>query len=166
MPKPMQTGNRNSKKCRSRNAWTTNSSRQVSKRPTTSRIGLTRRTMMMPNERKSVSLRWLKNAIRSEAIQQEDAELQKKLWRWYYRAKDAEYEVDILVQKSTVRDLLKLAIAKGFFDTELLNLPIEFDDDQDDSDAPAPPLETTRKSHKKSPSQDDDNLPKQKGFWD
>ena len=120
---------------------------------------------MMPNERKSISLRWLKNAIRSEAIQQEDPELQKKLWRWYYRAKDAEYEVDILVQKSHVRDLLKLAIAKGFFDAELLNLPIEFDDDEDDSDAPPSPQDTRRKSRKKPP-QDDDNLPKQRGFWD
>src|SRR5215207_5720476 len=108
MTRQMHAGKRNSKTCPSRNASTMNSSRRVSGPPTTSRIGLSRMTTMKPidPDRKSISLRLLKNEIRSEAITQEDEKLQKKLWRWYYRAKDSEYEVDILVQKSDVRDLL------------------------------------------------------------
>ena len=122
---------------------------------------------MKPNDddRKSRSLRWLKNDIHSEAIKQENEALQKKLWRWFYRAKDAEYEVDILVQKADVRDLLRLAIAKGFFNTELLNPNFEFDDDDAADDSEAPPEDTKRKSRKQPPP-DDDSLPKQKGLWD
>ena len=112
-------------------------------------------------ERKSLSLRWLKNELRNEAIKEKDEALEKKLWRWYYRAKDAEYEVDILVSESDVRDVLKRAIAKGLFDEELLNMSIEFDDD----DSESPSQEQKRKSRKKPPP-DDDNLPKQKSLWD
>ena len=113
-------------------------------------------------ERRSMSLRWLKNDLRNEAIKEKDEELEKKLWRWFYRAKDAEYEVDILMSESDVRDVLKRAIAKGLFDEELLNWDIEFDDDDPESQ---PPLERKRKSRKKPPLEDDD-LPKQKGLWD
>ena len=114
-------------------------------------------------ERISKSLRWLKNDLRNEAIKEEDETLEKKLWRWYYRAKDSEYEVDILMEQSDVRDVLKRALAKGLLDDELsdLNLPV---DDEADSEPP-PPKEKKRKSKKKPPP-DDDNLPKQKGLWD
>ena len=116
-------------------------------------------------ERKSLSLRWLKNDLRNEAIKEEDESLEKKLWRWYYRAKDAEYEVDILTRESDVRDVLKWAIAKGLLDDELLNLNLDDDDeDGEDSESPPPP-EKKRKSRKKPPP-DDDDLPKQKGLWD
>ena len=113
-------------------------------------------------ERKSLSLRWLKNDLRNEAIKEEDEALQKKLWRWHYRAKDAEYEVDILMEQSDVRDVLKRAIAKGLFDDELLNLNLQDDDDEEDSESLP---EKKRKSRKKPPP-DDDNLPTQKGLWD
>jgi hypothetical protein len=79
----------------------------------------------MKIERRSFSLRWLKNELRNEALKEKDEELEKKLWRWYYRAKDAEYEVDILVLGSDVRDMLKDAVARGVFDEELLRLILE-----------------------------------------
>src|SRR5687768_5435791 len=109
MPNPKKAGRRNSPKCRSRNAWTMNCSRRVSKRPTMSRIGLSRRTTMKKNERSSVTLRWLKNQLREEAIKEKDEERKKKLWRWYFRAEDAEREVDILVLKAEIRALLEIA---------------------------------------------------------
>jgi hypothetical protein len=116
-------------------------------------------------ERISKSLRWLKNDLLNEAMKTEDEKLQKKLWRWHYRAKDSEYEVDILLEQSDVRDVLKRALAKGLFDDELsdLNLPV---DDEDDDSEPPPPKEKKRKSKKKPPPDNDDNLPKQKGLWD
>jgi hypothetical protein len=116
-------------------------------------------------ERISKSLRWLKNDLRNEALKTDDETLQKKLWRWHYRAKDSEYEVDILLEQSDVRDVLKRALAKGLFDDELsdLNLPV---DDEDDDSEPPPPKEKKRKSKKKPPPDNDDNLPKQKGLWD
>jgi hypothetical protein len=118
-------------------------------------------------DRKSIELRLLKNEIRSEALNQKDEKLQKKLWRWFYRAKDAEYEVDILVQKSDVRNLLKLAFAQRWFDaTQLLDFDDHTDDDEDNNvPPPPPPEEKKRKSKKKPPPDDDDNLPRQMGLW-
>jgi hypothetical protein len=105
------------------------------------------------DDRKSISLRWVKNEIRKEAIKQENEELRNKLWRWYYKLKDSEYEVDILVRESDVRTLLKLAVAKRWLDAVVLHMPIEFDDDDDDDEGmpPRPP---------------EDNLPKQLSLWD
>jgi hypothetical protein len=124
-------------------------------------------------ERISKSLRWLKNDLRNEALKTEDETLQKKLWRWHYRAKDSEYEVDILMGQSDVRDVLKRAIALGLFDEEVsdLNLNLDIDDadeeGKDDESASPSPKKKKRKSKKKPPPDDDDgNLPKQKGLWD
>jgi hypothetical protein len=119
---------------------------------------------MKKNERKSVSLRWLKNQLREEAIKEEDEERKKKLWRWYFRAEDAEYEVDILVLKAEVRRLLELAVEYGLLDAEVLKLDMMHDDDEEDEEPP-PPKEKKRKSKKKPPPEDE-NLPKQKTLWD
>jgi hypothetical protein len=115
-------------------------------------------------ERISKSLRWLKNDLRNEALKTEDEKLQKKLWRWHYRAKDSEYEVDILMGQSDVRDVLKRAIALGLLDEEVssLNLNLDIDDADDESDAPPP---KKKPKSKKKPPPDDENLPKQKGLW-
>ena len=74
------------------------------------------------------------------------------------------------MQKSDVRDLLKLAIAKRWLDAAQL---LDFEDDADDEDdedtelpPPPPPEEKKRKSRKKPPPDDDDNLPRQMGLWD
>src|SRR5688572_6721950 len=164
MPKLKNAGSRVSKKCRSRNASTTNCLKRVSKPPTTSRIGMRMTTMKI--ERRSPSLRWLKNELRNEAIKEKDEVLEKKLWRWYYRAKDAEYEVDILVLSSDVRDMLKDAVARGVFDAELLNLILELVRKKAEEEAESsPPKEKKRKSKKKPPPADE-NLPKQKTLWD
>ena len=121
----------------------------------------------MKIERFSKSLRWLKNDIQKEAIKEKDEELEKKLWRWYYRAKDAEYEVDILVLGSDVRDMLKDAVARGVFDAELLRLILELvrAKEAEQDEAPPLPTESKRKSRKKPPPHDD-NLPKQMSLWD
>src|SRR5687767_3780776 len=91
-------GSRVLKTCRSRNASNTNCLKRVSKRPITSQIGTRMRTTTMKKkiERISKSLRWLKNDLRNEALKTDDETLQKKLWRWHYRAKDSEYEVEVL----------------------------------------------------------------------
>jgi hypothetical protein len=117
------------------------------------------------DDRKSVSLRWVKNEIRKEAIKQEDEELRNKLWRWYYKLKDSEYEVDILVRESDVRTLLKLAVAKRWLDAAVLLLPIEFDDDDDEEGVPPRPQQESKSTSRKK-QWADDNLPKQMSFWD
>jgi hypothetical protein len=117
------------------------------------------------DDRKSVSLRWVKNEIRKEAIKQEDEELRNKLWRWYYKLKDSEYEVDILVRESDVRTLLKLAVAKRWLDAAVLLLPIEFDDDDDEEGVPPRPQQESKSTSRKKQSVDD-NLPRQMRLWD
>jgi hypothetical protein len=110
-------------------------------------------TIYSGDDRKSVSLRWVKNEIRKEAIKQENEELRNKLWRWYYKLKDSEYEVDLLVRESDVRTLLKLAVAKKWLDAIVLTMPIEYDGDEDDEEGvpPRPP---------------EDSPPKQLRLWD
>ena len=121
-------------------------------------------TIYSGDDRKSVSLRWVKNEIRKEAIKQGDEELRNKLWRWYYKLKDSEYEVDILVRESDVRTLLKLAVAKRWLDAAVLLLPLEFDDEDDEDGVPPRPEAATQpKSRKQQPV--NDNLPKQMSFW-
>ena len=120
--------------------------------------------MKMTN-RKSRLLAWLKSELRDEAIKATDEELKKKLWRWYYRAQNAEYEVNELVLKAEIRDVLELLIIHKVIDVERLkNLKIEFGVD-DIEIAEVPPKQQKRKSRKKTPS-DDDNLPRQKSLWD
>ena len=121
----------------------------------------------MKIERFSKSLRWLKNDIQKEALKEKDEELEKKLWRWYYRAKDSEYEVDILVLSSDVRDMLKDAVARNVFDAELLRLILEMvrKHEANDDDVPPPPKETQPKSRKQPPPEDD-TQPRQLGLWD
>src|SRR5687767_9519123 len=116
--------------------------------------------MKMP-KRKSLLLRWLKNELRDEAIKCTDEELQKKLWRWYYRAQNAETEVNELVLQAEIRRLIELLIVHKIIDPDRLNIELEDDDD----DPEALPKTKKAKRKKKSPA-DDDNLPKQKGFWD
>jgi hypothetical protein len=121
-------------------------------------------------ERISKSLRWLKNDLRNEALKTDDETLQKKLWRWHYRAKDSEYEVEVLKGQSDVRDVLKRAIALGLLDEEVsdLNLNLDIDDVDDegkDDESASPPPKKKRKSKKKPPP-DDSDLPKQKGLWE
>ena len=121
----------------------------------------------MKIERFSKSLRWLKNELQKEAIKEKDEELEKKLWRWYYRAKDAEYEVDILVLGSDVRDMLKDAVARGLFNEELVNLILELirKKAQEAAESPPPPKEKQPKFRKKPPPEDE-NLPKQMTLFD
>jgi hypothetical protein len=118
--------------------------------------------MKKKNERSSVTLRWLKNQLREEAIKEKDEERKKKLWRWYFRAEDAEREVDILVLKAEIRALLEIAAEHGIIDRELLKLHMVRDDDEDDSEAPPKPKQSRGK---KKPA-DDENLPKQMSLWD
>ena len=122
----------------------------------------------MKIERRSMSLRWLKNDIYNEALKEKDEKLEKKLWRWYYRAKDAEYEVDILVLGSDVRDMLKDAVARELIDEDLANLILELvrKKAQERAETPPPPKEKKRKSHKKPPPPEDENLPKQLTLFD
>ena len=122
----------------------------------------------MKIERFSKSLRWLKNDIQKEALKEKDEVLEKKLWRWYYRAKDSEYEVDILVLGSDLRDLLKDAVARELFDPELVRLILELvrKQEADKAETPPPPREKQPKSHKQPPPDDDDPQPRQLKLWD
>jgi hypothetical protein len=121
-------------------------------------------TMKMTN-RKSRMLSWLKNDLRDEAIKATDEELKAKLWRWYYRAQNAEYEVNELVLKAEIRDVLELLLVHKVIDVERLkNLKIEFGI-EDLEIVEMPPQDKKPKSHKKLPP-DNEDLPKQLSLWD
>src|SRR5215204_5386026 len=123
-------------------------------------------TTMKMMKRSSLFLRWLKNELRDEAIKCTDEELKKKLWRWYYRAQNAEYEVNELVLKAELRDVLELLLIHKVIDVERLkNLKIEFGIEDIEIVEVPPPPEDKRKSRKKTPP-DADNLPKQLSLWD
>ena len=120
---------------------------------------------MMTN-RKSRMLSWLKNELRDEAIKCPDEELKSKLWRWYYRAQNAEYEVNELVLKAELRDVLELLLIHKVIDVERLkNLKIEFGIEDIEIVEVPPPPEDKRKSRKK-PAPDNEDLPKQLSLWD
>ena len=121
---------------------------------------------MKTTNRRSLLLRWLKNELRDEAIKTTDEELKKKLWRWYYRAQNAEYEVNELVLKAEIRDVLELLLVHKVIDVERLkNLKIEFGIENIEIVEVPLPLEDKRKSRKKSPP-DNEDLPKQLSLWD
>ena len=114
------------------------------------------------NYHKSRLLSWLKNDIRTDAINEQDEELRDKFWRWYYRAKDAEFEVHNMVQQADVRRLLEYAVKHKWISPDVLNsLP-----PAEESEPPEAPEPKPKKSRRKKSSDDDDNLPKQKGLWD
>jgi hypothetical protein len=121
-------------------------------------------TMKMTN-RKSRMLSWLKSELRDEAIKCTDEELKSKLWRWYYRAQNAEYEVNELVLKAELRDVLELLLIHKVIDVERLrNLRIEFGIEELEI-VEVPPEEKKPKTRKQSPP-DNANLPKQLKLWD
>jgi hypothetical protein len=123
-------------------------------------------TTMKQIDRKSRMLSWLKNELRDEAIKCTDEELKAKLWRWYYRAQNAEYEVNELVLKAEIRDVLELLIFHKVINVaRLKNLKIEFGI-EDMEIVEVPPEETKQPRGKKKSSPDDDNLPKQLSLWD
>src|SRR5688572_16634414 len=116
-----------------------------------------RRTMM--KKRKSQTLAWLKAEIRAEALKLPEGEERDRLWRWYYRAQTAEFEVNALVMEAEIRTLLQYAVEYGFIKQDAVNRL--FDDDEQ-TQVPKP----KKARRKKSTSEDDNNLPKQKGLWD
>jgi hypothetical protein len=120
-------------------------------------------TMKMTN-RKSRLLAWLKSELRDEAIKATDEELKAKLWRWYYRAQNAESEVNELVLKAEIRNVLELLLVHKVIDVERLkNLKIEFGI-EDMEIVEVPPPDKKPKSRKKPP--DNEDLPKQLSLWD
>jgi hypothetical protein len=117
---------------------------------------------LLMTKRKSLLLRWLKNELREEALKTEDEVLKKKLWRWYYRAQAAESEVNELVLQAEIRRLIELLIVHKIIDPDRLNIELERADDIELSED----LPKAKKSKRKKKAPSDDNLPKQKGFWD
>ena len=122
--------------------------------------------MKMTN-RKSRLLSWLKSELRDEAIKATDFDwLKAKLWRWYYRAQNAEYEVNELVLKAELRDVLELLLIHKVIDVQRLrNLKIQFGIEDIEIVEVQPPVEDKPKSPKKPPPEDE-NLPKQLRLWD
>jgi hypothetical protein len=122
-------------------------------------------TTMKPSDRKSRMLTWLKNELRDEAIKCTDEELKSKLWRWYYRAQNAEYEVNELVLKAEIRDVLELLIFHKVINVaRLKNLKIEFGIEDLEIVEVQPEQPKPPKGKKKSAN--DNNLPKQLPLWD
>ena len=67
----------------------------------------------MSNYRKSYSLAKVKNRLRAEALKTEDEEVAKLFWSLYYDARNAEYEVDAVVQHTQILRLVEIMVQHG-----------------------------------------------------
>ena len=94
----------------------------------------------MSNSRKSYSLAKVKNRLRTEALKTEDEELAKLFWSMYYDARNAEYEVDALVQDTKILRLVEIMVQHGLVQfaldelKALLNKPEQADDTEADAE--------------------------------
>jgi hypothetical protein len=113
----------------------------------------------MKPKRKSQTLAWLKAELRAEALKLPEGEERDRLWRWYYRAQTAEFEVNALVLEAEIRTLLQYAVEYGLIKADAVNNLFA-----DDEPPQTPKPKKSRR--KKSAANVDDNLPKQKKLWD
>jgi hypothetical protein len=104
-------------------------------------------------------LAWLKAELRAEALKLPEGEERDRLWRWYYRAQTAEFEVNALVLEAEIRTLLQYAVEYGLIKADAVNNL--FADDE-----PPQTAKPKKSRRKKSDANVDDNLPKQKKLWD
>ena len=94
----------------------------------------------MSNYRKSYSLAKVKNRLRAEALKTEDEELAKLLWSMYYDVRNAEYEVDALVQNTKILRLVEIMVQHGLLQfalddlKALLDKPEQGDDTESDEE--------------------------------
>ena len=95
----------------------------------------------MSNSRKSYSLSKIKGRLRAEALRTEDEELAKLFWSLYYDARNAEYEMDALVQDTKILRLVEIMVQHGLLQFALDELKAlldnhapKADDEQSDSD--------------------------------
>jgi hypothetical protein len=94
----------------------------------------------MSNYRKSYSLAKVKNRLRAEALKTEDEELAKLFWSMYYDVRNAEYEVDALVQDTKILRLVEIMVQHGLLQFALDELkallanPEQADDTESDAD--------------------------------
>jgi hypothetical protein len=70
-------------------------------------------TAMNKNKHTSYNLTELKNDLRKRALKEKDEEERRDYWRLYYKAVDAEHEVNDMVKDAEIRRMLELAIAYG-----------------------------------------------------
>ena len=94
----------------------------------------------MSNYRKSYSLAKVKNRLRAEALKTEDEELAKLFWSMYYDARNAEYEVDAVVQNTEIRRLVEIMVQHGLLQfaldelKALINNPEQAHDSEADTE--------------------------------
>ena len=91
----------------------------------------------MSNYRKSYSLAKVKNRLRAEALKTEDEELAKLFWSMYYDARNAEYEVDAVVQQTEIRRLVEIMMQHGLVQValdELKAMSEQADDTESDEE--------------------------------
>ena len=94
----------------------------------------------MSNYRKSYSLAKVKNRLRAEALKTDDEELAKLFWSMYYDARNAEYEMDALVQDTKILRLVEIMVQHGLLQfaldelKALLNKPEQANDTESDEE--------------------------------
>ena len=95
----------------------------------------------MSNSRKSYSLSKIKSRLRTEALKTEDEELAKLFWSLYYDARNAEYEMDALVQDTKILRLVEIMVQHGLLQfalddlKALLDKAAQEEDTETESDA-------------------------------
>ena len=108
--------------------------------------------------RVSYQLAQLRRELHKRAMKEKDEEKRRDYWRLYYKAQDAEAEVNGLVADAEIRTLLDYALLYGRLPDDWREQIAKFIQDKANADEPQPPPVDE--------VDDDDIPPRQLGFWD
>jgi hypothetical protein len=115
--------------------------------------------MKTMNHRISYHLAQLRRELHKRALKEKDEEKRRDYWRLYYKARDAEAEVNGLVADSEILTLLDYALRYGRLPDNWREEIAKFIKDKEDAEEKKqPPVDDS--------VDDDDIPPRQLGFWD
>jgi hypothetical protein len=115
--------------------------------------------MTAMNKHISYYLTELKKELRNRAMKEKNEEKRRDYWRLYYKAVDAENEVNDMVRVAELRRALELMIAYGMLPDNWREELAKLEEDKADADKKKqPPVDNS--------IDDDDIPPRQLGLWD
>jgi hypothetical protein len=114
--------------------------------------------MMTMNHRISYHLAQLRRELHKRALKEKDEEKRRDYWRLYYKARDAEAEVNGMVADSEILTLLDYALRYGRLPENWREeIAKHLEDKADAEEKKPPPVDDS--------ADDDDIPPRQLGFW-
>jgi hypothetical protein len=115
--------------------------------------------MKTMNHRISYHLAQLRRELHKRALKEKDEEKRRDYWRLYYKARDAEAEVNGLVADSEILTLLDYALRYGRLPENWREeIAKHLEDKADAEEKKQPPVDDS--------IDDDDIPPRQLGLWD